>query len=277
MALSAIRKAGSGLIKGILKSFFKEGHYYKFRVGRLKGMRNYYRSDINLRNLMGFYDGASLELLTRVFARFNLSDRDIIVADIGANMGYYSLFFARYSTKGSRVYAFEPSVSIIDVLTKNLAVNGFGNVTVVDAACSDKPGTTTFFIGQNHHTSSMLENWSDHREHGTKTEVKTESIDHYFSGAYPDLIKMDIEGAGVFALKGAEDCLTKKRPLILMESHNPEEDAAVGELLTRHRYEAWRVNDGKWIVRKDRHYPDADGVWGTMLLMPEEEKARFAD
>ena len=42
---------------------------------------------------------------------------------------------------------------------------------------------------------------------------------------------MDIEGAGVFALKGCDQCLRIKRPIFLMESHTPEEDGAVGNLL----------------------------------------------
>ena len=94
-------------------------------------------------------------------------------------------------------------------------------------------------------------------------------------GRYPDLIKMDIEGAGVYALKGCAGCLQEKRPLILIESHTPGEDDAIGSLLHEYSYDAFRINNGKWILHKNRNYSDAEGVWGTMILIPSEKKDIF--
>ena len=194
-------------------------------------------------------------------------------------MGYYSLYFHKKLSAGSKIYAFEPSISILDVLKKNIAQNGIKNVEIVEAACSDKSGEVEFYIGQNHHESSMLDSWAENAEKGTLTKVKAISIDEYFGiegiDSYPDLIKMDIEGAGVFALKGCDKCLQIKRPIFLMESHTPAEDCAIGNLLRNYNYEAFRINNQKWVLHKDRDYKDTDGVWGTMLLIPAEKKERF--
>jgi FkbM family methyltransferase len=170
-------------------------------------------------------------------------------------------------------------VSILDVLKKNIDINEFRNVEIVEAACSEYTGTVEFYLGQNHHTSSILDSWAGNSLTGTLTRVNSISIDDFFRdkniGKYPDIIKMDIEGAGIYALKGCHHCLQVKRPLILMESHTPDEDDAIGTVLVNYNYDAFRINDHKWILYKDRNYQDVNGVWGTMLLIPAEKKQAF--
>ncbi len=269
----------SPIYRRVLKSIFREGKFYTIWFGKLKGLKSYYRRDINFHTLMGFWETDSLDALDKIIKQFGFDQRDIIVADVGANMGYYSLYFYKKLSAGSKIYAFEPSVSILDVFKRNIAQNDIKNVEIVEAACSDKSGEVEFYIGQNHHESSMLDSWAENAEKGTLTKVKATSIDEYFGkegiAVYPDLIKMDIEGAGVFALKGCDQCLQIKRPVFLMESHTPEEDGAIGSLLRNYNYDAFRVNDQKWILHKDRNYSDANGVWGTMLLIPSEKKDKF--
>ncbi len=272
-------KFSSPVFRAILKPIFKEGKYYTILFGKLKGLKSYYRNDINYHTLMGLWETDSLDVLDKVLLCYKLTQRNIVVADVGANLGYYSLYFSKKLTRLSTIFAFEPSSSILDVLKKNMAINNIQNVEIVEAACSDKTGEVEFYIGQNHHTSSMLDTWAENRQTGTLTRVKAISIDEFFGedglGTYPDLIKMDIEGAGVFALKGCDQCLQIKRPIILMESHTPAEDDAVGLVLRNYQYDAFRINDQKWILHKDRNYKDADGVWGTMLLIPSEKKDKF--
>ena len=77
------------------------------------------------------------------------------------------------------------------------------------------------------------------------------------------------------ALKGCEQCLKIKRPLILMESHTGAEDDAIGYVLRNFEYEAFRIDNNKWILHKDRNYMHTDGVWGKMLLIPVEKKQEF--
>ena len=272
-------KFSSPVLRGILKTVFKEGKYYKIRFGKFKGLKSYYRKDINFHTLMGLLETDSMEALGKLLRQFDFLDKDIVVADVGANLGYYSMYFAKNLTAKSKIYAFEPSVSILDVLHKNIKINGITNVEIVEAACSDRNGTVEFYIGRNHHTSSMLESWAGNSETGTLTKVRSISIDEFFSKGenreYPDLIKMDIEGAGVYALKGCDLCLQTKRPLILMESHTPEEDFAIGDLLRNYNYEAFRIDNQKWVLFKDKNYLNTDGVWGTMILIPTEKKQIF--
>jgi len=60
-----------------------------------------------------------------------------------------------------------------------------------------------------------------------------------------------------------------------MESHTPDEDNAIGRLLNEYQYDAFRINNQKWVLQKGKNYSDTDGVWGTMLLIPTEKKGIF--
>ncbi|HEY4156278.1 MAG TPA: FkbM family methyltransferase [Puia sp.] len=269
----------SSLARSILALFFKEDHFYKIPFGAIKGEKLYYRKDINFHSTMGVWEKDSLEVLNKLFLRFGLNQPDIVIADVGSNIGYYCLFFSKYLDPSARIFAFEPSTSILPVLRKNLVVNNVSNVKVLELALADHTGNEEFFLGQHHHESSLLREWSSNAVSGTKTTVATVTLDYFFEnfnqGRYPDLIKMDIEGGGIFALKGCVNCLSRKRPFILIESHNPAEDEAVSHVLLQYNYEALRVNNNKWIKNKETHYPDPNGVWGTMLLMPAEKKPDF--
>jgi FkbM family methyltransferase len=229
--------------------------------------------------MIGDWEKGSQDVLSKLFERFHLNEPNKVVADVGANMGFYSIFFSKNLDPTSRIFAFEPSASILPVLRKNVNINHLENVQVFDLACSDHTGTVEFYISENHHASSLLEEWSTNATAGTKTVVPAITLDEFFEkyneNRFPDLIKMDIEGGGIYALKGCVQCITRKRPFILFESHNPGEDKAVGDLLLQYNYEAFRVSDNKWVLYKDRNYTDPDGVWGTMLLMPAERKEDF--
>jgi FkbM family methyltransferase len=266
---------GIPVLRKLLKKIYREGHYYTMRFGKLKGLKSYYRKDINFHTLIGRWETENINALDQAAKKLGLDKRDIVIADVGANMGYYSMYFAKYYSPQSKIFAFEPSVSILDVLKKNISINHFENVEIVEAACAENTGNVEFYISHNHHSSSMIDSWGDNLATGTLTTVHSVSMDDFFGnqkgGEYPDLIKMDIEGAGVFALKGCKRCVELKRPLILMESHTGAEDNAIGDLLRENNYEAFRIDNNKWVLHKDRNYEDADGVWGKMLLIPAEK------
>jgi FkbM family methyltransferase len=272
-------KFNSSLLRNILSLWFKEDHFYKIPFGAIRGSKLYYRKDINFHSTMGVWEKESLRLLKKVFYHFGLNKPNKVIADVGANIGYYSIFFSKYLDPSTQIFAFEPSSSILPVLRKNLMINNISNVKILDLACADHTGNEEFFLGEHHHESSLLSEWSNNAVAGTKTMVASITLDDFFEKLnqhhYPDLIKMDIEGGGIYALKGCVNCITKKRPFILIESHNAGEDQEVSHLLLQYNYEAFRVTDEKWVINKHTQHPDMDGVWGTMLLMPAEQKADF--
>lgn len=63
-----------------------------------------------------------------------------VVLDIGAHIGYYTVLAARSVGNEGRVIAFEPDPQNYSLLVKNVAKNGYRNVTAVQKAVSWNSG-----------------------------------------------------------------------------------------------------------------------------------------
>ena len=126
-----------------------------------------------------------------------------VVLDIGANIGYYTVQFARLVGPLGKVIAFEPDAENFRLLQKSVAANGFTNVELVNAAVSNERGRVTL------HRSPK--NPGDHRVYGTAgeerqtTQVEVTTLDAFFTGRSHriDFIKMDIQGSEANAIEGA--------------------------------------------------------------------------
>lgn len=70
-----------------------------------------------------------------------------VCVDIGANIGYFSLLFAKRVGPSGRVIAIEPAPNTARRLRANLELNGAaGIVDVVEAACAPQKGEITFYL-----------------------------------------------------------------------------------------------------------------------------------
>lgn len=123
------------------------------------------------------------------------------VIDIGANIGYYSLLFARAVGPTGRVIAIEPDATNFDLLRKNIALNGYQNVTLINAAVWSSTTTLKLYLSE--------ENRGDHRAYESadpRLSVDTPALglDEYFGSNPPPIafIKMDVQGAECHALRG---------------------------------------------------------------------------
>ena len=164
----------------------------------------------------GYYEKTLGDLLKRI-----LQPGDVFL-DIGANIGYFSLLAANKEPT-SKIFSFEPVKNLLQKLEKNISVNNFRNITAVNAAISDTIEEKELFVSaaDNSGMSSFHppENYS-----GTKEKVKVVTIDSWFKTAglsKIDLIKLDIEGSELAALKGMQEVLQIFKPVVIAEI-NPE-------------------------------------------------------
>ncbi|MBN2084125.1 MAG: FkbM family methyltransferase [Anaerolineales bacterium] len=138
-----------------------------------------------------------------------------VVFDLGGNVGYYTLISAFRAGPRGRVFAFEPLPRNLDFLRRHLVLNRIENVTVIDAAVSDRSGTVRF-----EEDSST----SKGRIGGSGSlEVKSIALDDWLDQGLlpaPDLLKIDIEGAEFLALQGARRMLAAKHPPIFLSTHS---------------------------------------------------------
>jgi FkbM family methyltransferase len=135
----------------------------------------------------------------------DLALRDVaegdVVVDVGANIGYYTLLFARRVGPGGHVYAFEPDPRNFELLRRNILQNGYTNVTCVPCAVSDCAGFGRLYRSADNRGDHRIYDSHDGRE---AIDTRCISLDDYFVGVNRavNFIKMDIQGAEAQALRG---------------------------------------------------------------------------
>jgi FkbM family methyltransferase len=149
----------------------------------------------------------------------HLSPGDVLF-DIGANVGFLTVLGARLVGEQGFVVAFEPVPENALQLKRNVQLNDFRHVIVVEAAISDQLGTASFVLPPGRRDGGRLASQTE-RESPT-TEVQVLTIDHWlreFEGPKPTVLKIDAEGAEIDVLRGSQDILRTERPAILVEVH----------------------------------------------------------
>jgi FkbM family methyltransferase len=137
------------------------------------------------------------------------------VVDIGANIGYYTLLFARAVGEGGLVYAFEPAPETFALLRRNLHVNKLDRIVELhEEALSDNEGGGELFINEYNKGNNRLYDSGGMRS----APIRLKRLDDVVPiSKHVDFIKMDIEGAEVLALRGMHKLLARDKPTIVME------------------------------------------------------------
>ncbi len=150
----------------------------------------------------------------------------MIVIDLGANIGYYTLLAASLVKNKGKVYAFEPDPRNFYLLNKNIKINRYSNIVeTYPIAISDTTGKAIFHLSNKTNLNTMLDPDkypSTFPAIKNKIEIKTMSIDDFmYDKGDVNFIRMDIEGFEVEAFNGMMTTLNKSRPpcKILFEVH----------------------------------------------------------
>lgn len=213
-----------GRIPGLYRLFayattrMGEGKVYRIRFGPMRGLRWKRNNKLSFWYHLGLYEPQ----VSREIAA--LLPRGGTFWDVGANAGYHTLLAARIA---SQVVAVEPDPDALRALKENLDLNGASNTTILNAAVSDEPGTLTLMRNPNTLKSAV----EGLEETGTPHTVESVTLDSLVVKlGPPDLIKIDIEGAEVRALKGASSLLRDHRPTLLLSLHAGAADACTAIL-----------------------------------------------
>lgn len=279
MSLSKILNLefNSTLLRYLLSRFYRPGRFYRIPFGHLRGFRIWYDRTINYHAVLGIWEKNNFAVLSKLFSYLTKEDRSLVVYDIGANIGLFTLFFSKYKPS-VRIVAFEAVGETVAALKTNLHRNSIHDVVVENRAVSSEDGTVSFFVGH-HHKSSLLKNWASDEGKREIREIKVASIkiDSYVQAnpsLKPDFIKIDVEGGADKVLEGAGKVFETIRPLVMIESHNAIEDNAIIQMLSKFDYDAFRINNHKWVKNKSANYKDPEGVWGNMILIPRERSSQ---
>jgi FkbM family methyltransferase len=202
----------------------------------------------------------SFEYSTFKLSASHIKKNDVII-DVGANIGLLSIFYSKLVGTGGRVFSFEPGSPTFNVLLDNIKNNRSENITSFHCAVSDKESEVMMDgpkneSGQGDAYKYMLP--MDQSPENRKNIVKSyplDSFDEIMQLPAVNFIKIDVEGAELLVLKGAEKLIRKFRPLIIFEmsgewtqrfNYKPYE---VFVLLNSYEYEMDEYEQYQWIAR----------------------------
>lgn len=181
-----------------------------------------------------------------------------VLWDIGANIGLYSVYAAK--RRGCRVWAFEPSVFNLELLARNLFMNGLTDqVCIVPLALSNKLGTskmrmTTTEWGGAMSTFGQGFGW-DGKAIRQVFEFQTvgltmEDAVRNLSIPIPDYIKIDVDGLEHLILKGGAELLRGIKGVLIEVNDDFNEQAE----------QCQQVLIGAGLVLKEKRHSDMIGA-----------------
>jgi FkbM family methyltransferase len=153
----------------------------------------------------------------------NLSSGAVLL-DVGAHLGYYSIKGAVKVGKSGQVVAFEPNPKTLKLLRDNVAASHAANVIIEPIACTDREQMLTLYEGaeDNTGTASLSRENAKYFTISPPKEfsVRGRSIDDVvreLALQRVDAVKVDVEGAEFYVLRGAKETLRRFHPALVVE------------------------------------------------------------
>lgn len=135
--------------------------------------------------------------------------------DIGANIGYETLWGASLVGPSGAVYAFEPIPHLVSQIKESISHNIFSNITIVPKACGGKEAVSTIYF---HEEDAGLTSLANNTGSTQKTTVQVTTLDTELENVgHVSMIKVDVEGYEYEALLGGEKVIAKNKPYIIFE------------------------------------------------------------
>jgi FkbM family methyltransferase len=157
-------------------------------------------------------------------------DRVGAYVDVGAHLGTHALWFAMLC-RSTVVHAIEPVPRYADVIDRNVAANGLERRVVVHrVGVSDRAGLATNYLSREHQVGFVSD------AEPVRETFEIVRLDELVPRPVA-VIKLDIEGMELAALRGAEGLL-EDRPVVFAEAHSEEELEAIDEALDHAGYGA---------------------------------------
>ena len=193
--------------------------------------------------------------------------------DVGANMGLRSLYAL---SQGRPVTMFEPNAELRGFTEELMVLNGTRDWVLENVCVGAERGSVRFYISSSSYLSSLDRDHAGQEGGVRVVDVPMTTIDDYVAEA-PDqrsfaVMKVDVEGAEIEVLKGAQRSIDSFRPALLIESfprHLQELDRTLGA----------REYQGFGIVEKARkllvpvmHSQIAELPTINFLYLPQERR-----
>jgi FkbM family methyltransferase len=181
------------------------------------------------------------------------------VIDVGAHQGRYVIQFSRHVGETGLVVAVEPEPRNLELLTRNLKLNGINNVRLIRAACWSCRESLQLLHSS---TLDLSQVSKSPEKNGDLIGLPLDHLVGELGLRRVDQVKIDVEGAELEVLEGGREMLREFRPRLFVECHRTL--SRVFDWLQRHCYK---------VLRQKNHPHHGEG-FGWILALPDEERVK---
>lgn len=185
-----------------------------------------------LRDLLRPYEPDVCEALARHVAR------GMVVADVGANRGYFSLRLARMVGRRGHVIVVEALPANAALIRRRARRRLFGRrVEVIHAAAADVNGPIDLYPGREWNPGE----WTLDARFGARTDTEPMErppvrvpgvrLDELLAGRGVRVIKLDVEGAEERVVRGMARLFETEYPVVVLERHGDAGSRAIAALV----------------------------------------------
>lgn len=229
-----------------------------------------------------FYE---IDLLRYIrFVTTNHHRSGTVSIDVGANIGNHTVYFGAFISR--TVIAIEPNARTIPTLQRNLARNrGDWIICKCAVGATVGPGRIALPCGADNNVGmATIERISDAGVHGA-VPIKTldDIIDVHLNGGHAlsriNVVKIDVEGMELEAVKGAKNMLTTFRPHLFIEAATPSAFDELEAYLSPFGYRAV----SRWAATPVYHFAPSPSIYMIvkvrayrLLVLSRKVSARLA-
>ena len=194
--------------------------------------------------------------------------------DIGIYRGFYTLLFTDLVGFNGVVVAIELDSKNVEVVKEVSKLNNLTNIQVLNFGISNK-NEKAMFISSASSNSRMVNTFKGNfvdepvlAKGETFREVEFKTINWLAANiGAPDFVKIDIDGAELYALDEADKIFDNENAIVLIESHNHQTNLKITSFFTANKCSVYSSNE-------KRFFHNGEIFWGTSIGCKNQERLK---
>lgn len=194
-------------VKSFLFNNFTMNDIWNIKHQNMRGVTGNYKI------MLGVYELEEQIFFNKILKNNNARN----IVDIGSAVGTFTSLFAK-SSPCSKIFSFEPNPVSFGFQKNQIALNNFSDqVEMHNMGLADKQSIEKFSY-ENSKDGVLWGNFGiKDSTHIESSQIKIDKFDSIVPESSVDLVKIDIEGYELKALRGMQNTILKDRPIILCE------------------------------------------------------------